>query len=209
MHSASMCCDTHNNGSPFFRAAVAADVEALKLMIPKGANLEWSPKEVDKGPRDGLGPSNTGKTPLMVAMDGGKGVGMAGGPGDIREGVSAPFREVSNRSPVDAMQVLIDAGANINAKTPAGDSALHIAAFAGKLEIVTLLAKNGANLSLKDGAGKTALQVVENQPPRPPPPTSGALAGEKQGAQPTEVAAVLRDLMHGNVQASVAEGKAK
>jgi len=209
MHSAAMCCDTHNNGTPFYRAAVAADVEALKLMIPKGANLEWSPKEIEKGPRDGLGPSNAGKTPLMVAMDGGKGVGMAGGPGDIREGATPPFREASNRNPLDAMQVLIDAGANINAKTPAGDSALHIAAFAGKLEVVRLLAKNGADLNLKDGAGKTALQVVENQPPRPPPPTSGALAGEKQGAQPTEVAAVLRDLMHGNVQASAAEGRSR
>jgi ankyrin repeat protein len=209
MHSASMCCDTHNNGTPFFRAAVAADVEALKLMIPKGANLEWSPKEIEKGPRDLLGPSVAGKTPLMVAMDGGKGVGMAGGPGDIREGAKPPFREVSNRNPLDAMQVLIDAGANINAKTPAGDSALHIAAFAGKIDVVQLLAKNGADLNLKDGAGLTALQVVEKQPPRPPPPNSGALAGEKQGAQPTEVAAALRELMHGNIQASAAEGKSR
>jgi hypothetical protein len=106
------------------------------------------------------------------------------------------------------MQLLIDAGANINAKTPAGDSALHIAALAGKLDVVRLLAKNGADLSLKDGAGLTALQVVEKQPPRPPPPTSGALAGEKQGAQPTEVAALLRDLMQGSVQAK-AEGPQK
>jgi ankyrin repeat protein len=209
MHSASMCCDTHANGTPFYRAAVAADVEALKLMIAKGANLEWAPKAVEKGPRDGFGPNNTGKTPLMVAMDGGKGVGMAGGPGDIREGAEAPFREVSNRNPLDAMQALIDAGANINAKTPAGDSALHIAAFAGKLDVVRLLAKNGADLSLKDGAGLTALQVVEKQPPRPPPPTSGALAGEKQGAQPTEVAALLRELMHGSVQANLAEARSK
>jgi len=210
MHSASMCCDTHANGTPFYRAAIAADVETLKLMIAKGANLEWAPKATDKkGPRDPLGPNNTGKTPLMVAMDGGKGVGMAGGPGDIREGAAPPFREVSNRDPLAAMQVLIDAGANINAKTPAGDSSLHIAAFAGKLEVVRLLAKNGADLSLKDGAGLTALQVVEKQPPRPPPPTSGALAGEKQGAQPAEVAALLRELMHGSVQAKVTEDPSK
>jgi ankyrin repeat protein len=209
MHSASMCCDTHANGTPFYRAAVAADVEALKLMIANGADLEWAPKKAEKAPPDPLGPNNAGKTPLMVAMDGGKGVGMAGGPGDIREGAAPPFREVSNRNPLDAMQVLIDAGANVNAKTPAGDSALHIAAFAGKLDVVRLLAKNGADLSLKDGAGLTALQVVEKQPPRPPPPTSGALAGEKQGAQPTEVAALLRELMHGNVQANLAEGPSK
>ena len=210
MHSASMCCDTHANGTPFYRAAIAADVETLKLMVAKGANLEWAPKALEKkGPRDPLGPNNAGKTPLMVAMDGGKGVGMAGGPGDIREGAEPPFREVSNRNPLDAMQVLIDAGANINAKTPAGDSALHIAAFAGKLDVVRLLAKNGADLSLRDGAGLTALQVVEKQPPRPPPPTSGALAGEKQGAQPTEVAALLRELMHGSVQAKLTEGPSK
>ena len=207
MHSASMCCDTKANATPFYRAAVAADVEGMKLMIAKGADLEWAPPKAEKGPRDGLGPSNVGKTPLMVAMDGGKGVGMAGGPGDIREGAEAPFREKSNRNPLDAMQLLIDSGANINAKTPDGDSALHIAAFAGKMDVVRLLAKNGADLKLKDGAGLTALQVVEKQPPRPPPPNSGALAGEKQGAQPTEVAALLRDLMHGNnIQASAAEG---
>jgi ankyrin repeat protein len=210
MHSASMCCDTKANATPFYRAAVAADVEGMKLMIAKGADLEWAPpKKTEKGPRDLLGPSNAGKTPLMIAMDGGKGVGMAGGPGDIREGAEAPFREKSNRNPLDAMQVLIDAGAKVNAKTPEGDSALHIAAFAGKLDVVRLLAKNGADLSLKDGAGLTALQVVEKQPPRPPPPNSGALAGEKQGAQPTEVAVVLRELMHGNVQASAAGGQSR
>jgi len=208
MHSASMCCDTKANATPFFRAAVAADVEGMKLMIAKGADLEWSPPKAEKGPRDGFGPSIAGKTPLMVAMDGGKGVGMAGGPGDIREGAEAPFREKSNRNPLDAMQLLIDAGAKVNAKTPDGDSTLHIAAFAGKLDVVRLLAKNGADLSLKDGAGLTALQVVEKQPPRPPPPNSGALAGEKQGAQPTEVATALRELMHGNVQAST-EGRSK
>ena len=209
MHSASMCCDTKANATPFYRAAVAADVEGMKLMIAKGANLEWAPPKAEKGPRVDFGPSMAGKTPLMIAMDGGKGVGMAGGPGDIREGAEAPFREKSNRNPLEAMQLLIDAGANINAKTPEGDSTLHIAAFAGKLEVVRLLAKNGADLKLKDGAGLTALQVVEKQPPRPPPPTSGALAGEKQGAQPTEVAALLRDLMHGNIQASAAEGQSR
>ena len=62
---------------------------------------------------------------------------------------------------------------------------------------------------IQEAAESTALQVVEKQPPRPPPPTSGALAGEKQGAQPTEVAALLRELMHGNVQANLAEGRSK
>ena len=33
MHNASMCCDPKANATPFYRAAVAADVEALRLML--------------------------------------------------------------------------------------------------------------------------------------------------------------------------------
>jgi ankyrin repeat protein len=211
LHSASMCCDTKGVGTPFYRAAIAADVEAMKLMIAHGADLEWAPKVPEAG-EGGIAPpggGNAGKTPLMVAMNGGKGVGMAGGPGDIREGAKPPFREVSNREPVDAVKLLLEAGANADAVTPVGDSALHWAAFDGKPDIVRALAEGGANLYLKDGSGRTALEVVESQPPRPPPPTAGALAGIEQRAQPAEVAAVLRELMKGGVQAGVAEGRAQ
>jgi len=211
LHSASMCCDTKGTGTPFYRAAVAADVEAMKLMIAHGADLEWAPKPAEAGAM-GNGPpggGNAGKTPLMVAMNGGKGVGMAGGPGDIREGMKPPFREVSNREPVDAVKLLLEAGAKPDAVTPAGDSALHWAAFDGKPAIVRALAAGGANLNLKDGSGKTALQVVENQPPRPPPVTAGAQMTVDRPAQPAEIAAVLRELMNGRVQASVSEGRAK
>jgi ankyrin repeat protein len=211
LHSASMCCDTKGSGTPFYRAAVAADVEALKLLAAHGADLEWVPKPAEAS-ADRIGPPggpNAGKTPIMVAMNGGKGVGMAGGPGDIREGTKPPFREVSNREPAEAVRVLLAAGANPNAVTPAGDSALHWAAFDGKPEIVRVLAAGGANLNLQDGSGKTALQVVENQPPRPPPPTAGAQVGFEQPAQPAEVAALLRELMSGGVQASASEDRAQ
>ena len=60
MHSAAMCCDPFANASPFYRAAVAADVEALKLLIAHGANLEWTPTNAESG-----GPganANVGKT---------------------------------------------------------------------------------------------------------------------------------------------------
>jgi len=206
MHSASMCCDTFENGTPLFRAAVAADVEALKLLIARGGDIEYSPKPADGGPR--MGPGGTaGQTPLMAALDGGKGVGMAGGPGDIREGAEPPFREVSNRNPVDAVQLLLDSGANPNALNSKGEAALHVAARDGKLDLIRVLVAGGADLDLKTTGGETALQIVEKMPPRPPPPTSGALAGYKQGAQPVEVAALLRELKKnpGQAQARLAE----
>lgn len=207
MHNASMCCDTHANATPFYRAAVAADVEVLKLMIPYKPDFSWTPKAIDGGPRNGPGMGNAGKTALMVAMNGGKGVGMAGGPGDIREGMAPPFREVANRNPVDAVKVLLEAGADANAKTPDGDTALHLAAWDGKLDVVRALVAGGADLNAKDGAGKTALEVVSNQAPRPPPPTAGAQVTGERPAQPAEVAALLRELASGNAQASVAGGR--
>jgi hypothetical protein len=143
----------------------------------------------------------------MVALTGGKGVGMAGGPGDIREGTEPPFREVSNRNPVDAVKTLIEAGADVNAKSDEGDTALHLAAFDGKLDLVRALVAGGANLDAKDAAGLTALQVVEKQPPRPPRVTVGAATDFEERAQPKEVAALLRELKQGGAQASLAGGR--
>ena len=36
LHSSTLCCSDEINASPFYRAAQAADVEALKLMIKRG-----------------------------------------------------------------------------------------------------------------------------------------------------------------------------
>ena len=52
LHSSTLCCGEEINASPFYRAAVAADVEALKLMIKHGADVEWSPKPVKKAGND-------------------------------------------------------------------------------------------------------------------------------------------------------------
>src|SRR5262249_51518399 len=48
IHNTTLCCGEEQNASPFFRAAIASDVEVLKLMITHGAKLEWSPTEVKK-----------------------------------------------------------------------------------------------------------------------------------------------------------------
>ena len=197
LHSTSMCCDTKENATPMYRAAVAADVAALDLLIEHGGDIEWAPEapEGESGGGGPFGPGNIGKTPLMVAMNGGRGVGMAGGPGDIREGRAPPFREEANREPLDAVNRLLAAGADPDAVTPDGEAALHQAAKAGKLDIVRALAEGGATLDLPDGEGKTALEIVEAMEPREPPPLTGAQAGRPQGAQPAEVAVLLRELM--------------
>ncbi len=196
MHNASMCCDTKGSGTPFFRAAVAADVETMRLLIARGADLEWTLPPVEGMPPMPFG-DNTGLTPLMVAVNGGKGLLMAGGPGDIRESKIGVFREPGNRTSADAVKVLLEAGADPNAVNPQGDTALHIAAHDGRLEVLRELVAGGADVSARNAAGQTALELVETMKPRVLNPIAEMVGLFDDGASPAETAALLRELIAG------------
>jgi ankyrin repeat protein len=191
MHSSSMCCDTKVNVTPFYRAAVAADVEALKLLLAHDAELEWSPASAEGG-----GPAantNVGRTPIMAAMKGGKGVAISAGPGFDRQG-APPFREVANRAPAAAVALLLDAGADANAKAPDGATALHQAIATRNLDTIRALTKAGAKLDARNADGLTALDLAKALQPADP---NANPFGPKAvtGASPEEVVAVLQDAM--------------
>jgi uncharacterized protein len=189
MHSAAMCCDPFANASPFYRAAVAADVEALKLLIAHGANLEWTPTNAENsGPGAN---ANVGKTALLVAINGGKGVPLSAGPGYSRVG-PPPFREPSNRTPADAARLLIASGANVNAVDPDGATALHKAVDLRNLDTLRALTEGGADLKAKNGDGLTALQLAEKLEPYDPAANPFGPQKGKDGAAPEEVVALLR-----------------
>ena len=186
-----MCCDTTANATPFYRAAAAADVEALKLLIAHGADLEWVPAKPEKADGGPVANANVGKTPIMVAMNGGRGVSQSGGPGNLREGPT-PFREPSNRAPAEAVKLLLEAGANPNAVAPDGSAAIHQATLGGKLSVVRVLAEGGAKLDLPNKDGRTALYLAENPPP-PRPLIAGAPRDDSERAPPEEIVALLRE----------------
>jgi cytohesin len=194
MHNASMCCDAKASGTPFFRAAVAADVDSMKLLIAGGADVEWTPKPVEGAPPMPFG-DNTGLTPLLVAINGGKGLLMAGGPGDIRESKIGVWREAGNRTPADAVKLLLESGANPNAVSPKGDTALHIAARDGRLDVLRELVAGGADATVRNAAGQTALELVETMKPRVLDPIAEMIGLFDDGAQPAETAAYLRELL--------------
>jgi uncharacterized protein len=210
-HSTSMPNTDRFNNTPFFRAAVASDVETLKLLIAHGADLEQTPAsangDVDAGgePGDdpaagrGRGHPNAGRTATMVTMTGGRGPGMTGGPGYIREG-RAPYREAGSREPAEAFAVLLQAGANPDAKAPDGSTLLHQAARAGNLDMIRALADAGVDFAQPDAAGLTALDVVEGRRPEGAGPRGGGPPGAGRGrggrgAPAQEVASVLRAYM--------------
>jgi hypothetical protein len=200
LHSYSLCCGEEVNSSPFYRAAVAADVEALKLMIAHGAEIEWSPAEVKKeGGRGGAGGrgmnANVGKTPMMVAMTGGRGAAFAAGPGFERLG-PPPFREQSTRDPHEALKVLLAAGANPNAKAPDGATLLHQAVQARQAGIIRTLVAAGAKLDAVNKDNLTPLLLAEKpEPPPPPGNNTDSRAWRPKRDSREDVIATLRELM--------------
>ena len=200
VHSTSLCCDPEVNSSPFYRAAIASDVDVLKLMLAKGAKVEWSPAEVKKegGRGGGRGVNaNVGKTPLMMTMTGGRGASFAAGPGFDRIG-APPFREKATRDPLEATKVLLAAGANPNAKSPDGSTLLHQAVTARQVPIIKELVAAGAKLDAVNKENLTPLLLAE----KPEPVRSAAAAMQQDPGvykphrdSREDVIAALRELM--------------
>lgn len=199
LHSSTLCCSDEINATPFYRAAVAADVEALKLMIARGANVEWSPTPLKKTGNDedggGRGNANVGRTPVMLAINGGRGAAFAAGPGFERLG-PPPFREASNREPVEAIKVLLAAGANPNIKAPDGSTPLHQAVTARQVPIIRELVAAGAKLDAVNKDNLTPLLLAEKpEPPPPPGNNTDARAYRPKRNTREEVIAAVRELM--------------
>jgi ankyrin repeat protein len=200
LHSTSMCCNTTINSSPFYRAATAADVEILKLLLAHGAKLEWSPAEIK--PKDGkkVGPAsnaNVGKTPLMAAIKGGMGAPVQGGPGYTRTG-PPPFREPGSREPLQALQVLIAAGADPNARAADGSTPLHQAVQERQVALIRALASAGGSLSAvnKDNLSPLAAAVKLKDTPEVLSVMGDPGAYHRKRDSHEEVIAALRELMH-------------
>src|SRR5215475_10463057 len=211
-HSTSMPNSDRFDNSAFFRAAVQSDVEALKLLIAHGADLEKTPIGPPPAPEDadpasaggrGRGNPNAGKTATLVTMTGGRGPQMTGGPGYIREG-AAPYREPGSRKPGEALSLLLKAGANPNAKGPDGNTLLHQAVQIRNLDMIRALADAHVKFNEPNKDGLTALDVSEGKKPAGATERGGRGGGGggggrgrggNTGATPQEVAKLLRELM--------------
>jgi ankyrin repeat protein len=164
------------NQSAFGRALQAQDVGALKVMIARGANVNL------------MGPAGA---PLMSLMGGG---GRFGGGFGAQP---AAFRHPGVRSAPEAARLLIDAGADVNAQRQNGDTALHLAAAAGNVAMIQLLADNGAKLDVRNAAGYTPLDAaMGRQAPGAAGPPRGGGPGRGGAPQPQPQAiSLLRTLM--------------
>ncbi len=120
--------------TPLARAAKAADVPAMRLLLEKGADAKLA--------------TRNGVTPLM----------MAAGVGTKEEDTTG--RRKVERDVVEAVALCLAAGVDIDAADTRGQTALHGAALQGLDEVVRFLAEHGAMLDAKDKRGFTPLDAA-------------------------------------------------
>jgi ankyrin repeat protein len=119
--------------TPFLIAAQANDVAVMRELVSHGADPNV--------------PTNDGVTPLMVAA------GVFHLPGMSRSTEDAAL---------EAVKLCLDLGADVNAVTKKGDTALHGAAWRHHADsIVTYLVEHGANMNAKNKRGWTPLVIAE------------------------------------------------
>jgi ankyrin repeat protein len=95
------------------------------------------------------------------------------------------------RHPGDAgviTHILLREGANILDLNPKGESALHIAAFAGNLKISTQLIECGSNIRIEDMSGKTPLDIAKEKNFAEEAALLVRYGGERQTPAPAAVA---------------------
>ncbi len=66
----------------------------------------------------------------------------------------------TNKGQIETVKLLIDRGADVNAKQDIGLTALMIAVIKKGHEIVRLLIDSGVDVNAKDNSGKTALLIA-------------------------------------------------
>jgi len=147
--------------TPLLRAAKAGDVEAMRLLLAHGANPSL--------------PTASGITPLMAAA------------GNGSAGLDTRGRYKTQAQAVEAVNLLLGAGVNINDRDRNGQTALYGAAQWGWNNLVRALAAHNADLTVKDSRGRTAADIAMGN--------NGGASGRASVEPHPETAALLRQLM--------------
>jgi ankyrin repeat protein len=118
--------------TPFLLAAMAADVDVMRLLVTAGA--------------DPLATTESKTTALMLAA------GLAHSPG---------VTPISDAAALEAVKLTIDLSNDVHAANAAGETALHAAAYWGADAVAGFLIDKGANVNVKNRRSWTPLIITE------------------------------------------------
>jgi ankyrin repeat protein len=118
--------------TPFFLAALAGDVDIMRLLVASGADPSIS--------------TNQQTTPLMAAAGLGRIIGES---------------HTTEARALEAVKLTLELGANVRAVNERGETALHGAAYQGANLVAQLLIDRGAEINPKSKCGWTPLTIAE------------------------------------------------
>lgn len=151
--------------TPFWRAAYAADVEAMTLLASHGADPHIPTMKPAGRPRLGDGEQRetrdtTGLPPVPLGGPSVTPLQAAAGVG-YGEGFAANAHRFAPTGMLAAVRYLVEVhGADVNAVDHEGMTALHHAAARGDNEMIAYLVSKGANVKAVDREGRTTVDMA-------------------------------------------------
>ena len=150
--------------TPFWRAAYAADVDAMKLLVAHGADINIPTMRTPGRPRTGDGQRDakdvSGLPPVPVGGPGVPPLLAAAGVG-YGEGFAANSHRSAPGGMLNAVKYLVEVlHVDVNARDHEGNTALHDAAARGDNEMILYLVSKGADVKAVSREGKTVADMA-------------------------------------------------
>ena len=169
--------------TPFWRAAYANDVEAMKMLVASGADPHiptmrpaGRPRTGDAADRDTIG-DISGLPPVPIGGPGVPPLLAAAGVG-YGEGFAANSHRYAPTGFLPAIKYLVEElGADVNAVDHEGNTAIHHSAARGDTESILYLVSKGADVTKVSREGKSTADMANGpvQRVQPFPETLGLL----------------------------------
>jgi ankyrin repeat protein len=154
-----------SGATPFWRAAYAADVDAMKLLVKYGADYNLATMRTPGRPRTGDAPDRvlqdvSGMPPVPVGGPGVPPLLAASGEG-YGEGLAANHHHFAPSGMLAAVKYLVEElHVDVNARDHEGNTSIHNAAARGDNDMIKYLVSKGADPKAVNRAGVTTVDMA-------------------------------------------------